>query len=160
RDAARMRGRSALAVDCPRRIRHALEVRHPSFADPACLRLLRRHRVALVVADTAGKFPYLEDVTSDFLYLRLHGDARLYASGYGDAALRRWAQRIEAWSGGGEPADAMRAGPKAARRARRDVYAYFDNDLKVHAPFDAQRLSRQLGLQADWPPDEADPGDG
>ncbi|SMQ98465.1 Hypothetical Protein PD5205_02781 [Xanthomonas fragariae] len=53
------------------------------------MRLLRRHKVAVVVADTAGKFPYVEDVSADFVYLRLHGDAQLYASGYSDRALDR-----------------------------------------------------------------------
>jgi uncharacterized protein YecE (DUF72 family) len=81
-----------------------------------------------VVADTAGKWPYFEDVTSDFMYLRLHGDKALYASGYGEAALDRWARRIRAWA-----------------RAR-DVYCYFDNDVKVRAPFDARRLIEKLGL--------------
>jgi uncharacterized protein YecE (DUF72 family) len=104
--------------------------------------------VALVVADTAGKWPYLEDVTADFLYLRLHGDKQLYASGYTEAALDRWADRICAWSQGGEPRDAKRTGAAAARSRRsRDVYCYFDNDVKVRAPFDADRLMQKLGLE-------------
>ena len=98
RDVALMRGRSALAIDRNRRLRHAIEVRHPSFCDPEFIHLLRRHNVALVVADTVGKWPYLEDVTADFMYLRLHGDAELYVSGYSDHALARWAQRIRRWS--------------------------------------------------------------
>jgi uncharacterized protein YecE (DUF72 family) len=123
-----------------------VEVRHPGFARPEFVAQLRRHRVALVVADTAGKWPYLEDVTADFLYLRLHGDKKLYASGYTDAALERWADRIRAWSRGREPRDATRA-DGAARSARsRDVYCYFDNDVKVRAPFDADRLMGLLGL--------------
>ena len=102
RDVALMRGRSALAIDRNRPLRHALEVRHDSFLDRRFVQLLRRHRTALVVADTAGRWPYLEDVTADFLYLRLHGDAELYVSGYTDDALSRWAGRIRHWSGGGE----------------------------------------------------------
>lgn len=89
RDVALMRGRSALAIDRNRPLRHALEVRHDSFLDRRFVQLLRRHRTALVVADTAGRWPYLEDVTADFLYLRLHGDAQLYVSGYSDDALSR-----------------------------------------------------------------------
>jgi uncharacterized protein YecE (DUF72 family) len=142
---------ACLTPDRKRPLRHAIEVRHPSFACDAFIRLLRRHRVALVVADTAGRWPYLEDVTADFVYLRLHGDEELYASGYTAAALERWAARIRAWAGGGEPADAARAGAGHARkRGAREVYCYFDNDMKVHAPTDAQALMRKLGLR--WPP--------
>ncbi|WP_372170645.1 DUF72 domain-containing protein [Xanthomonas axonopodis] len=151
RDTALMQGRSALAIDRNRPIRHALEVRHDSFCDPACMRLLRRHNVAVVVADTAGKFPYMEDVSADFVYVRLHGDAQLYASGYSDSALDRWAARIAAWASGAEPDDAARVGARARKRAMRDVYCYFDNDMKVHAPFDARGLMQRLQLPTDCP---------
>lgn len=145
---ARMTGRARLPIDAKRPLRHALEVRHPSFADPAFVALLRRHGVALVVADTAGRWPYCEDVTADFVYVRLHGEKQLYASGYDAAAIERWAARIRAWSEGGEPADAARISPRPPRRRRaRDVYVYFDNDAKVWAPFDAQRLAARLGLR-------------
>ena len=107
--------------------------------------LLRREQVALVVADTAGKWPLVEDLTSDFVYARLHGDAVLYVSGYSDAALERWAARFVAWSQGGAPDDARcisRVPP--APGAGRDVFCYFDNDAKVMAPRDAQALIRLL----------------
>ena len=142
---ARVKGRARLAIDRNRRLRHAIEVRHESFLDPAFVRLLRRQRIALVVADTAGKWPYREDVTADFMYLRLHGDTELYRSGYGAPALDRWAARIRAWAAGGEPHDAHKIAPLAPpRRAARDVYCYFDNDAKVHAPFDARALAARL----------------
>ena len=144
---ARMHGRSRLAIDCDRRLRHAIEIRHESFIGPAFIRQLRRHGIALVVADTAGKWPLLEDVTADFMYLRLHGDKELYASGYTDAALDRWAARIRGWVGGSEPANARTAVDAAPRtRTGRDLYCYFDNDVKVRAPFDADRLMTKLGL--------------
>jgi uncharacterized protein YecE (DUF72 family) len=145
----RVAGRASLDVDAAARpLRHAIEVRHPSFVDPAFVALLRRHRIALVVADTAGRWPLLEDLTADFVYLRLHGDKQLYASGYGNAALDAWAARIDAWSRGRQVADARLAAPgtSAPRRSRRDVYCYFDNDVKVHAPYDAVALARRLGL--------------
>jgi len=145
---ARMHGRSRLAIDRNRRLRHAVEIRHESFLDPAFVTLLRRSRVALVVADTAGRWPYREDVTADFVYLRLHGDEQLYTSGYTPRALARWAKRIDAWHRGSEPPDAQRIDGKAPRARRRDVYCYFDNDAKVHAPFDAQSLSGRLGRTA------------
>jgi uncharacterized protein YecE (DUF72 family) len=123
---AHMHGRSRLKARFHQPLRHAIEVRHSSFIDPAFLRLLRRQGIALVVADTAGRFPYFEDVTADFMYLRLHGDTELYVSGYGDAALDAWAAKVRKW------------------RKRGDVYCYFDNDAKVHAPFDARRLTDRL----------------
>jgi uncharacterized protein YecE (DUF72 family) len=144
---ARVKGRSRIAIDANHKLRHAIEIRHETFRDPAFIRLLRKHRIALVVADTAGKWPYLEDVTADFMYLRLHGDKELYASGYSDAALDRWAARIRAWSEGGEPPDAVKVlDTPAPKRKSRDVYCYFDNDIKVKAPFDAKRLIGKLGL--------------
>jgi len=107
--------------------------------------LLRKYRVALVVADTAGKWPYCEDATADFMYLRLHGDKELYASGHTEEALRRWAARIAAWRAGAEPGDARRVSSQPpAKRSGRDVFYYFNNDVKVGAPFDAQHLLQLL----------------
>ena len=142
---SRMKGRAALSIDKERELRHAVEIRNETFLVKSFIDLLRRYHVALVVADTAGKWPYREDVTADFMYLRLHGDTELYSSSYSDSALARWAQRIEAWSNGTQPDDAQLISDKRPRKRKsRDVYCYFDNDAKVHAPFDAQRLIRQL----------------
>jgi uncharacterized protein YecE (DUF72 family) len=128
-----------------RRLRHAVEIRHDSFRDERFIALLRRHDVALVVADTAGRWPLLEDVTAGFMYLRLHGDTEIYASGYTPKALDDWAERIDAWRRGREPEDARCVSAKSPRRrARRDVYCYFDNDMKVRAPFDAEALRKRL----------------
>ncbi len=144
---ARMLGRSRLAIGKNIKLRHAVEIRHPSFVDERFVAQLRRHRIALVVADTAGKWPLKEDVTSDFVYLRLHGDKKLYASGYSEAALDRWAERIRAWAAGSEPDDArLISSVRAPKRRARDVYVYFDNDVKVRAPFDAKRLMQKLEL--------------
>jgi uncharacterized protein YecE (DUF72 family) len=133
---------AALPETIPRRpLLHAMEIRHESFRCEEFIALLRKYGIALVVADTAGKFPYLEDVTADFVYLRLHGAEVLYASGYDDNSLKRWAKRIALWSAGAEPRDAQRASSSKPEKAPRSVYCYFDNDAKVRAPFDAQRLS-------------------
>jgi uncharacterized protein YecE (DUF72 family) len=129
-------------TDRDRPIRHALEIRHDSFRDPEFIALLRRHAIALVVADTV-EWPLLMDVTADFVYVRLHGSEQLYASGYNARALARWAGRIAAWREGRE-AQGVHAGPPA-RPKRRDVYVYFDNDAKVRAPFDARALMRNIG---------------
>ena len=129
---ARMIGRSRLAIDADRPLRHAVEIRHASFMNDDFLSLLRSQGIGLVVADTAGKWPKMFDVTADFVYVRLHGDKAIYTSGYTSRALDQWAKRIRAWD-----------------RRGADVYLYFDNDVKVRAPYDAQMLMRKLGLC--WP---------
>lgn len=142
---ARLKKRAWLQVDRSRRLRHAVEIRHESFVDPAFIDLLRKHGVALVVADTAGKFPRYFDVTAGFVYVRLHGDIELYASGYGEKALKAWARRVRAWARGAQPAGDPRISRKAPpKRASRDVYVYFDNDAKVKAPGDAEALEKLL----------------
>jgi uncharacterized protein YecE (DUF72 family) len=115
------------AEDPGQPLRHAVEVRHETFRNPEFYELLRAQRVALVVADTAGKWPYLEESTTDFSYVRLHGDSELYVSGYGDEALDRWADKIRGWTAAGQ-----------------DSYVYFDNDVKVNAPYDAMHLHDRL----------------
>jgi uncharacterized protein YecE (DUF72 family) len=125
-------------TDADRPLRHALEVRHASFGQRAdeLVALLREHDVALVVADTAGKWPLLRAVTSDFVYVRLHGDVELYVSGYTDEALDRWAADVDGW----------RTGTSTPDGRPRDVFVYFDNDVKVRAPFDAMGLAERLGV--------------
>jgi uncharacterized protein YecE (DUF72 family) len=125
--------RGALVVAAgERRIpyRHAFEVRHPSYFCEEFYDILRAHGCALVFADTAGKFDYAEEVTADFVYIRLHGSTELYVSGYSDDELDDWARRIRKWQS----------------RGKRDAYVYFDNDAKVHAPHDARRLAERLGM--------------
>ena len=109
------------------RYRHALEVRHESYFHPEFYDLLRRHRWAFVIADTAGRFGYAEEVTAPFVYVRLHGSRQLYVSGYTPRELDEWAARIRRWTGEG-----------------RDVYVYFDNDARVHAPHDALGLAARV----------------
>ena len=155
RVAARLKGRAVLAPRHQGPLRHAFEVRHPSFLDDGFLDLLRARNMALVVADSAGAWPWVEEVTADFMYVRLHGDTELYASGYGDAALDDWARRVRAWQRGAQPRGARRVTRNAPPRIPRDVYVYFDNDAKVHAPFDAVELARRLGDAGDPPRERA-----
>ncbi|WP_245616074.1 DUF72 domain-containing protein [Phycicoccus jejuensis] len=110
-----------------RRIRHALEFRSATFCTDEAADLMRRHDVATVVPDTAGRWPTADAVTSDLVYVRLHGDTELYASGYSDAALDRWAERCRGWA------------------QHHDVVVFFDNDARGHAPHDAVRLIARLG---------------
>jgi uncharacterized protein YecE (DUF72 family) len=138
----RLANRNETRALCQQPIRHALEVRHPSFAVPAFVDLLREHHIAMCVADSAGLYPCIREVTADFVYVRLHGATQLYASGYGPSALARWAGDIRTWLEG-------RTAEGRTRSARRgcDVFVYFDNDLKVRAPFDAINLQRLLAGQ-------------
>lgn len=143
----RVRGRASFEIGENHELRHAFEVRHETFRDEAFIKLLRKHNVALVVADTAGRYPLLHDVTADFVYVRLHGDEELYASGYSDVALDAWAKKVVAWSKGKQAADVeLTAGPPPKLQGR-DVYVYFDNDAKVHAPFDAASLALKVGVR-------------
>jgi len=136
----KMEDRSFYEIDANRRIRYAMEIRHASFVVPEFIDLLRKYKVALVCADTV-EWPRLMDVTSDFIYCRLHGSEVLYASGYGPKAIEEWAERVTAWVGGGESKDGDYASDKrSSKRTKRDVFVYFDNDAKVKAPRDAKRL--------------------
>ncbi len=130
-----------------RSLRHAIEVRHQSFMTPEFFQLLRQHDIGFVIADTAGKFPYAEDLTADFVYIRLHGAEKLYVSGYGDRALGWWANRIKLWRKGRQPRDAKLIAERDSDGRSRDIFVYFDNDAKVHAPFDAARLAERLKLK-------------
>ncbi len=120
-------GRSLTVAEDDRPLRHALEFRSPTFVAEPAYELMRRHDVACVLADTAGRWPRVEQVTSDFVYVRLHGDKELYASGYTDASLDEWAAKCRTWECEGL-----------------DVYVYFDNDIKGFAPHDAMDLIARL----------------
>jgi uncharacterized protein YecE (DUF72 family) len=113
------------------RLRHAIEPRHESFRTPEFYQLLRRYKMALVISDNPGKWPIFTEITTDLMYLRLHGHDQLYVSGYSDQELDDWAAKIRSWTERGC-----------------DVYVYFDNDAKVHAPFDAMSLMERLGVRA------------
>jgi len=115
-------------TDADRPIRHALEVRNETFRSREVFELLRRHDVALVMSHSAGTFPYFEEVTSDLVYVRLHGSRKLYVGSYSDAELGQWADKLRGWS------------------RDHDVRVYFDNDTDARAPHDAERLRRRLGV--------------
>ena len=117
--------------------RYVLEVRHPSWLAPEALSLLRDAGIAFCIADTPvvggddpnrRLFPYAEEVTADFVYVRLHGHLALYASKYTEEELRSWADKIPAW-----------------HRAGLDVFIYFDNDANAYAVINARRLAELVG---------------
>ena len=123
--------RAHTTAELDRPIRHALEPRHPSYDTDEARALLARHGICMVVADSAGRWPQMGDGTADFRYVRLHGDTELYASGYGGAALNRWAEQCLAWAAVGD-----------------DVFVYFDNDARGHAPHDAVTLRDRVHAMA------------
>ena len=114
--------RFAIALRSWSRVRHAVEFRHESWFDDEVAACLRRHRLAVCQSDAAD-WPLWNAVTTDLVYVRLHGRAATYASAYSGKELQSWAQRIRAW---------LQEGC--------DVHVYFDNDALGHAPRDAQRL--------------------
>lgn len=105
-----LNGRAWTHSDSDVPLRYALEVRHESFASPELGPLLRRHGVAL-----------LEDVTANFVYVRLHGSRELYRSGYEPEEIAAWAGRVRAWRAGREPADARRLSAEPVEGRPRDV---------------------------------------
>jgi uncharacterized protein YecE (DUF72 family) len=134
-----------VSADLP--IRHVLEPRHESFLNEECLAILRAQKVALAVTDSPD-WPRAEEPTADFMYFRLHGSQRLYASQYTQAELARWAAHVRAYRAGALPEDRIRVAAKPPSKGRRDVYVYFDNDAHAYAPEDAQRLIAILSQAA------------
>ena len=135
-------GRSCLKQTCDMPLRHAVEIRHESFATPAFMALLRKHDIGFVIADTV-EWPLLMDVTSDLVYIRLHGSETLYHSGYEPDAIELWARRILALARG-QQAEGRYAATPVTDAKPRDVFVFFDNDAQVRAPFDAQALQARI----------------
>ena len=129
------------------KLRHAIEIRNKSFAIPEFLEMLRKYDVAIVCADTV-EWPKITDVTSEFVYCRMHGSEVLYASGYDSKALDECAERVLAWAKGDEPPTEKILQKKPPTTKARDVFVYFDNDAKVRAPFDAQELIKRVAPHA------------
>ena len=117
----------ARALRAWRRPRHAIEFRHPSWFDAEVEDCLREHRVAVCQSDAAD-WPLWDALTTDLVYLRLHGHTLTYASDYPEGELSAWARKVRRW---------LREG--------RDVHVYFDNDAYGNAPRNAARLIALLG---------------
>jgi len=97
-----------------------IEARNRQWCTDEALSCLQSHGIAWCIADTAGRYPCLEAVTADFVYIRLHGSRSLYASDYTEEELAAWAEKINGWD--------------------RETYVYFDNDFMAFAPHNALRL--------------------
>lgn len=123
-------------------LRHAVEVRHASFADPAFLALCRARNVAVCLTEHA-EFPMIADPVADFVYARLMAGSDEIETGYAPKALDQWADRLQAYAAGGVPDDLpmLEAAPKAKAR---EVFAFFISEGKVRAPAAAQALMTRL----------------
>jgi len=125
------------------RLRHVVEVRHRSFLVPEFVDLVRKHQVAVVLADS-DDYPLLADVTADFVYARLQRAEESVATGYDAQALSLWADRARTWESGGEPDGLDRVSSVPARKVKRDVFIFMINGAKVRAPAAAQALIERL----------------
>jgi uncharacterized protein YecE (DUF72 family) len=106
--------------------RHAIEFRHKSWFDDEVAECLRKHAVAVCMSD-APDWTMWKEVTTDLVYIRLHGHTRKYASSYSKPALKKWATRIRTWL-----------------EEDRDMHVYFDNDAEGAAPRNALTLLQML----------------
>ncbi|OFZ56587.1 MAG: hypothetical protein A2428_10775 [Bdellovibrionales bacterium RIFOXYC1_FULL_54_43] len=138
-----MAGRTWVETDEDRPVSHTIEIRNQSFETNEFVAMMRAHEIPIVFSDSGGKWPYIEEVTGGFVYVRLHGSEELYASGYDDAALDDWEDRVRVWKSGRTRKSTSLAQAKVPRKAR-DVFVYFDNDAKIRAPFDAISLLERL----------------
>jgi uncharacterized protein YecE (DUF72 family) len=100
--------------------KYTVEARNATFVDERFFSLLRERNIAWCIADTAGRYPYHESVTAAFVYMRLHGSERLYASSYSDDELKAVREKIAAWG--------------------KEAFVYFDNDFCGFAPQNGRRL--------------------
>ena len=138
-----------LKADGVGKIRYAVEVRNETFKDEAFIKLLRKHKIALVFVDAAGEWPVMHDLTADFCYIRLHGAEELYVSGYQKKDFDIWSKRIKLWQSGRSPADVqLVAKPMSSKPKSRDIFLTFDNTFKVKAPANAITLAKRLGIDA------------
>lgn len=110
----------------PGNYRYTIEARHNSWICDSSFSLLQHYNVAWCISDTAGRYPYHEEVTADFVYIRLHGSTQLYASNYSDNELHNWAEKILKWN--------------------KLTYCYFDNDFNAYAVYNALSLKKLLML--------------
>ncbi|MGW9331449.1 DUF72 domain-containing protein [Bosea sp. NPDC055594] len=119
-------------------LRHAVEVRHPSFRSPDFVALLREYGVAVISAGDS-EYPEIADVTAPFVYARIMGTSEAEPKGYSEKQLDLWAERARAWSEGGMPADREALAPAAERRPR-DVFLYVISGAKIRNPAAAMAL--------------------
>lgn len=141
-------GRTYTKADGDFKVRHAFEFRHPSFMNPEFIDLMRKHGVAVVFAHAGGiKAPYMEDLTADFVYARMHGQEEKFKKGYTKETLEWWADRVSQWTQGKQPTDAQCMSDTKPKSIKRDAFIYFDTEAKEYAPYDALNLMQRLDIK-------------
>ncbi|MCS7203686.1 MAG: DUF72 domain-containing protein [Thermodesulfovibrio sp.] len=105
-------------------LKYTIEIRNKTFLHDNFFDMLKNHNIAFCISDSAGRYPYYEAITADFIYLRLHGSVKLYASEYTEEELKTWAQKIKNWN--------------------KTTYVYFDNDFMGYAVKNALKLKELL----------------
>jgi uncharacterized protein YecE (DUF72 family) len=129
-----------------RKLRHAVEVRHASFASPEFIALVRKYKTPIVFAEH-DTYPAIADPVGDFVYARLQKGDDAIATGYPPRELDAWAKRAATWAAGGQPADLPSLTAKAPKQAARDVFLYVIHEGKVRAPAAAVALIERLGAR-------------
>ncbi|MDI1472569.1 hypothetical protein THER_0399 [Thermodesulfovibrio sp. N1] len=107
-----------------KKYKYTIEVRNKTFINDNFFEILKQNNIAFCIADSAGRFPYYETITANFIYVRLHGSQKLYASEYSDEELIEWANKIKVWD--------------------KDTYIYFDNDYMGYAVKNALKIKKLL----------------
>ena len=123
-------------------LRHAVEVRHPSFACAEFVALCRAHNVAIITSGDS-EFPLIADVTADFVYVRIMGTSEKEKLGYSKAAIAKWSGRAGEWAQGSVPRD-LPLVAKAAAKKPRDVFLFVISGAKARNPAAAQALIAAL----------------
>jgi len=142
-----LKGTAVTSVKSDFPLRHAFEFRNSSFQDEGFIEMLREYGVAVVFAHSGEKSPYMEDVTSDFVYLRMHGQEAKYKKGYTPDTIDWLAKRVSLWAKGSQPVDAECVTSTKPKKVSRDVFVYFDTESKEAAPVDAMNLYAKLGIK-------------
>ena len=124
-------------------LRHAIQVRHESFAVPEFIAMARAAGVAIVFADSA-EYPAIADVTGDFVYARLENAVESEPTGYASAEIDRWAGIAKSWAAGGRPEGLPYAVEEAPPETPRDTFIFFINGAKVRAPAGAMAFLERL----------------
>lgn len=102
--------------------RYAIEIRHKSWINDEAFKLLEKYRIAFTIADSGERYPYYEQITTDFVYIRFHGNGQLYASDYSDAEMELYAGKIKEWN------------------KNKTIWIFFNNDVHGYALKNAMKL--------------------
>ena len=124
-------------------LRHVIEVRNDTFADPKFIGLCRDRNLAICHSESE-KYRFIPDVTADFVYLRLISASDDIPTGYEAKDLDLWADRFRAYAQGQVPGDFAPLDRTGPPEGPRDVYAFVIHEGKVRAPAAAMEFIRRV----------------